>query len=103
MDGVLMECWKSWKYIQFSIPIFGLVIVIIIYSQLALWYKYPFESELCLERELQNLGKGSLGKFGFCILLQILLDIPRFIYTSKILSTMKIVVGSYIDQNSSCV
>lgn len=41
---------KSLNYILFSVPIFGLVIVIIIYYHLAFWYKYPFEYELCLER-----------------------------------------------------
>lgn len=46
-DGVLK---KLEEYSVFLVPIFGLVIMKIIYYQLASWYKYPFESGLCLER-----------------------------------------------------
>lgn len=77
MDGILMEYWKKLEeYSVFSIPIFGLVIMKIIYYQLSVRYKYPFESELCLGSS--KIFRMDRCEFEFCILLQILLNVPSF-------------------------
>lgn len=96
-DGVLKNLEE---YSVSSIPIFGSVIMKIIYYELALWYKYPFESELCLERVPKFSG-------WFTVWIWILYDATNFIepikfqiYIKKIIWTMKTVVGSYIHQKS---